>query len=129
ANGNPSICSGTSIDLSANTGAGLLYQWQLNGMDIFGATNAVYSANTAGNYSVIISDANGCDSSSNTISVIVNENPVVDATASNTSVCLHDSVTLSASGAQDYTWQPGNVSGQSIQVSPDIPTIYTVLGT
>ncbi|HYV90976.1 MAG TPA: PKD domain-containing protein [Chitinophagales bacterium] len=129
ANGDPGICVGESIDLNANTGAGFIYQWQVDGANISGATDAVYSTNQAGNYSVIVSDANGCESSSNTIDVTVNANPIVDASASNTSVCLHDSVTLSASGAQDYTWQPGNVSGQSILVSPDLPTIYIVQGT
>ncbi|HYV90977.1 MAG TPA: PKD domain-containing protein [Chitinophagales bacterium] len=127
--GSTVICNGNSVLLYANTGLGLLYQWQLNGGNISGETNAAYSASQTGNYSVIVSNADGCDTSSNIISVTVNENPIVDATASNTSVCLHDSVTLSASGAQDYIWQPGNVSGQSIQVSPDIATIYSVEGT
>lgn len=129
ADGSASICEGHTVDLNAETGIGLVYQWQLNGSTISGATDATYSASAAGNYSVEISNANDCHSSSNTISVTVNENPTVDIFALGTSVCLHDTLTLVASGAQDYTWQPGNVSGQAIPVSPDIPTTYSVVGT
>ena len=129
ADGNTSICNGHSVDLHATTGIGLVYQWQLNGANIPGATSAVYTANQAGNYSVEISNANDCHSSSNIITVSVNPNPTVAATASGPSVCLHDTVTLSASGALDYMWQPGDIPGQPIEVSPGISTVYTVLGT
>ena len=39
------------------------YQWQLNAVDIPGATNQSYTVLQTGYYSVIISDANGCKNS------------------------------------------------------------------
>lgn len=44
-------------------------------------------------------------------------------------VCNGSSVTLTASGADTYVWQPGNLTGASITVSPTNTTTYSVLGT
>lgn len=40
--------------------------------------------------------------------------------------CLGNKVTLTASGASNYTWQPGNVQGQQLSVSPTLTTTYTI---
>jgi PKD repeat protein len=45
------------------------YQWQLNSVDVAGATNQTYEATQSGIYSVIISDSNGCTNST-TIDVV-----------------------------------------------------------
>ncbi|HNB82661.1 MAG TPA: hypothetical protein PLP14_11205, partial [Chitinophagaceae bacterium] len=55
--------------------------------------------------------------------------PVVQATASNSTICSGTSTTLTASGATSYTWQPGGFTGASINVSPLSTTTYTVTGT
>src|SRR6202012_362219 len=54
------FCQGTNVVLNSNTGVGYTYQWKQNGTNIAGATNAVYSATVAGNYSVAVSDVNSC---------------------------------------------------------------------
>ena len=41
-----SFCAGSNIKLSSNTATGI--QWQLNGVDILGATKEVYYATEAG---------------------------------------------------------------------------------
>ena len=43
---------------------GTRYQWYLNGIPISGATTQVWTATTSGNYSVEITDANGCTTTS-----------------------------------------------------------------
>jgi len=60
------VCSGT-VALNANTGAGLIYQWQAGDTynygyynDIAGATNASYSATTSGTYRVVETNSAGC---------------------------------------------------------------------
>jgi len=53
----------------------------------------------------------------------------VNISASSNSICLYDSITLSASGAQTYLWQPGNFSATSIIVNPTENTTYSLLGT
>jgi hypothetical protein len=72
ANGPTTFCSGGSVTLSANTGAGYSYQWKLNGNNISGATNSSYTVTAAGNYSVTITFPGGCSATSAATSVIVN---------------------------------------------------------
>ena len=47
-----------SVVLSSS-GAFTTYQWQLNGVDIIGAISSTYTANVAGNYTVI-TNGNAC---------------------------------------------------------------------
>jgi hypothetical protein len=46
----------------------------------------------------------------------------------NTTICAGDIATLNVSGADTYTWQPGALSGASVQVSPTTTTTYSVTG-
>lgn len=61
----PTICAGFSMELSASgsiAGSGTInsYQWYRNGAIITGATNVTYTTNIPGNYSVVITNNNGC---------------------------------------------------------------------
>ncbi|MFN6225236.1 MAG: cohesin domain-containing protein, partial [Bacteroidota bacterium] len=58
--GNTTFCQGGSVVLYANTGTGLTYQWRNNGNNIAGATNASYTATTAGAYSVVVNNSPTC---------------------------------------------------------------------
>lgn len=55
-------------------------------------------------------------------------NPI---TVANQTICQGNSATLTATGAAGnvYTWQPGNITGPSITVTPTVTTTYTVSGT
>ncbi|MDI1356277.1 MAG: T9SS type A sorting domain-containing protein [bacterium] len=48
------------------------------------------------------------------------------AVAGPTSYCNGGSTTLTASGAQNYTWMPGNITATTIVVSPSVNTCYYV---
>lgn len=54
---------------------------------------------------------------------------ITSVSASNSSVCSGAPTTLTASGGVSYTWQPGNMSGNSVVVNPLTTTTYTVTGT
>lgn len=54
--------------------------------------------------------------------------PVINAITSNSVLCTGQSATLTANGANTYTWNT-SASGSSIIVNPSINTNYTVTGT
>ena len=58
--------------------------------------------------------------------VTVNALPNVNAGSDNT-ICDGNSVTLSGSGANSYSWDNGLGAGQSHSVSPSFITTYTLL--
>ncbi|MCA0429111.1 MAG: T9SS type A sorting domain-containing protein [Bacteroidetes bacterium] len=70
----------------------------------------------------------GCSSPVTPVIFTVTPSASVTAMASNTAVCLGNSSTLTANGASSYTWNPGNLTGSVVVVSPSVATTYTVLG-
>jgi alpha-tubulin suppressor-like RCC1 family protein/uncharacterized protein YjbI with pentapeptide repeats len=62
----------TSVPVSGFDVTITSYQWKLNGSDIAGATNATYTATAAGNYTVEVTNSNGC-STSDSVTVVVNQ--------------------------------------------------------
>jgi gliding motility-associated-like protein len=60
--------------------------------------------------------------------IITNTTIEVDATASNDTICQGESVVISATGGNTYQWSNG-YSSQSITVTPNTTTTYTVTGT
>ncbi|MBL0019344.1 MAG: T9SS type A sorting domain-containing protein, partial [Bacteroidetes bacterium] len=109
ANGSPVICTGDSVTLTSSHAAS--YSWSN------GATSQSISVSNSGNYSVTISDVNGCEANSNAFAVTVNPLPISPTIAANgsPSICPGDSVTLTSSPASSYVWSNGATS-QSISV-------------
>jgi gliding motility-associated-like protein len=120
ANSNP-ICSGNSATLTAS-----------------GATS--YSWNTGSNISTIIvnppittvytvtgTNASAC-SSSVSYTLVINPSPTLNIVASSPSICAGFSVSLLATGAGSYTWNPGNTTNNPLLDTPPVTTIYTVTG-
>jgi hypothetical protein len=116
------VCSGASVSLVAS-GANT-YTWQPG--NLTGSTVTVSPASST-TYTVTGASINGCTNTA-TISITVNPSPVVSLNPSNTSICSGSNVTINASGAISYMWQPGNQSGGSVTVSPVTTTTYTVIG-
>lgn len=120
-----SICSGNSATISAGgAGAGGTYQWD-NGLGS-GASHVV-SPTVTTTYSVVVTDANGCTDNASVI-VVVNTAPNVTVNPSSATICGGESIVISASGAQTYSWNTGS-SGSSITVNPSSQTTYTVIGS
>ncbi len=69
AGGSTSFCIGDSVLLSANTGLNFQYQWYNNGVAIAGATGSTTYAKLTGVYTVRLTNAGGCSSTSNGIQV------------------------------------------------------------
>ncbi|MBK7666110.1 MAG: gliding motility-associated C-terminal domain-containing protein [Sphingobacteriaceae bacterium] len=116
------ICPPASANCIA-TGA-LSYTW--NPGNIVG--NIVALSPTVTTTYTISGSSGGCIGTA-TLSVPVGSSPTITALSSPTSICVGSSATLTASGATNYTWMPGSLSGASVSVNPIATTIYTVTGT
>lgn len=87
-------------------------------------TPSVYGTTTT--YTVL-GETGGCVSMA-TVAVGLDLDPVVSVAASPSAICLGNTVTLTASGANTYTWN-GGATTSSITMSPTANTGYTVTGT
>lgn len=92
--GNPVICTGDSVLLSGPAG-NFSYQWLRNGSLLPGATSRQLPAQLAGQYQLIITNAQGCSDTSNATVLSVRPLPPVGITAAQPlQSCLGDSVLL-----------------------------------
>jgi PKD repeat protein len=73
--GTTTFCEGDSVTLITGTSAGNKYQWQMDGADITGATDANITVHQSGNYRVVVTNASGCTDSSKHITITVNPLP------------------------------------------------------
>ena len=122
---NQTICVGQSANLSisgANT-----YTWTPTAtLNPNTGTPVTATATTTTTYSIIASSAAGCTQST-TVTVFVNGLPLVRVNSD--TLCQGQSKVLSAGGAVQYVWVPGNLSGVSVTLNPQQTTSYTVTGT
>ncbi|HEU4718171.1 MAG TPA: hypothetical protein VFU15_10065, partial [Bacteroidia bacterium] len=117
------ICGGGSSTLTG--GGASSYTWMPGNLT---GTSVTVTPTVTTTYTVTGVDGNGC---SDTASVTVNVYPIppVASTSAPASICIGDFATLSASGANTYSWMPGNLTGQNVNVAPTTTTTYTVTGT
>ena len=118
--GSTTFCAGGSVVLNgptAPTGSTFTYVWRLNGTPITGATAVNYTANTAGAYSLVVTNNQGCSTTSGNTTVVVNALPTATITPSgSTTICAGSSLTLTAPAGAAYVWSNG-ASTQSIAVT------------
>jgi hypothetical protein len=99
------------------------------------STSTSTSANTivsSTSGTITVSAKNACGSSpSASLAVTVNPLPVITVAASAGTVCIGQTATLTAHGANTYVWSIGTttLSAVTVTVSPISNTTYTVKGT
>ena len=113
-----SICEGDTTTLTA-TGADS-YVWMPG--NFIGESIDVSPSNDI-TYTVTGTFSDG-SSLTDTISVIVNPNIIANA-GDDAEICQGSTVTLAAEGGSSYQWNTGETT-QSIEVSPDTTTTYSV---
>ena len=125
----PTICSGGNVSLIASGASTYSWTTLTNQNPTTGATLAANPAITT-LYTIVGTGANGCVASG-TVNVTVNPAPSISISPSNPSVCQGQSVSLTASGANTYTWNPTTnpTTGATLSANPSVTTLYTVLGT
>jgi len=121
AGGPTTFCDGGSVTLTSS--AGTSYLWST------GATTSSIAPTTAGTYTVQVTNAQGCQSSASTGSIIiVNSNPVISSgTLTNPTSCTIDngSIQVNGSGTGNISWS-GTSTGTSNSVT--LPTSISGLG-
>jgi hypothetical protein len=113
------LCAAQSATVSAS-GANT-YSWNT------GATSSSISVSSAGTYTVYGTNVAGCTSSI-TQSIVASTPFVVILTASSSTLCVGQTVTLTANGAATYSWNT-SATGSVITDSPITNTTYTATGT
>lgn len=135
ASGSTTFCSGSSVNLNAPTGTGFSYIWMLNGSAISGATSATYTAGAAGDYSVMVTDGNGCSATSSATTVTVNALPNTSVNVIGSATrCQNDSVQMTANkvSGNTYQWRKDgiNISGAtSSEYTAKTSGVYKVVIT
>lgn len=132
------LCAGESVqftDQSSNLPTS--YTWTFPGGTP--ATSTVPSPSvtysTAGTFNVILSVSNAYGQNQMVMNnaITVNTSPVLQLNTTAVQLCTGSSATLSASGANTYSWSPATglstTTGASVSAAPATNTTYTVTGT
>lgn len=122
---NTSVCGNNPVSLSVNGPANYSYLWS-NGSP-FGSITVTLAASSV--FSVTATDQNSCTKTL-TVSVVVNPQPTVNASATRTNICRNEAETLTANGASTYSWSTSG-TGSSIVITPNTTGtfVYSVTGT
>ena len=104
--GATTFCAGNNVLLKATVGTGYGYQWRKTGVNLIGATSSNYQANATGAYSVEVTNAGGCSTTSAIINVTVNPVPSAIAVAGGPlTFCAGKNVLLRATLGAGYIYQ------------------------
>ena len=117
----PAICSGKTTTLTA-TGA-TTYTWMPAGGSA--ATTTVTPPSTR--VYTVTGTSLGC-SDTKTVNITVTPTPTITSSASPSVICSGATVSLTATGAANYTWTPAGVMTSSATVTPTATTVYSVTG-
>lgn len=125
---NSPFCVGQTLQLQANTN-GISYSWSGPSGFTSNIQNPLLvtsSVNSAGTYSLFIVSVNSCSVAAST-TVTLFALPSLSVTG-NTTICAKNQTTLTALGANSYTWNSAFLNS-SLAVSPSVSTVYTLSGS
>ncbi|MFN6038078.1 MAG: gliding motility-associated C-terminal domain-containing protein [Bacteroidota bacterium] len=125
ATANGPFCVGGAINISAS--GGVSYSWSgPNGFSSNAQNPQIFPANInqSGTYSVTVSDANGCVNTAS-VSIQVTSTPTVSVSTTSYTFNTSESVTLSASGANNFVWSPGGATGSSLTINSPTEGLLT----
>lgn len=127
------VCGSSNFSLQANTGAGLSYQWYLNGNAIANATSATHLPTAVGSYTVRVTDTSTTCSkfSEPTIfSASFAPQPI-----GNVNFCSSQELSVPSGSSNSYQWKKDNVnitganSNTYIATQPGVYTCVITNGT
>ena len=106
------ICVGGNSVLITTNSLGANYSWNYNSLPVSSGTQSYFNASSPGNYNLIVTFSNGCNATSNTITLIEGTPPVFSVIASpNSFACSGDPIMLSAqTNVQNVVWSNGETN-------------------
>jgi PKD repeat protein len=117
------ICTGNTATLTAS--GATTFSWSpATGLSATSGTSVTANPASTTIYT-ITGTTTGCNGV-NTSTVTVTVTPTV--TVPSGTVCAGSSANLNASGATNYTWNPGGLTGASVVVTPSVTSTYTITG-
>lgn len=104
---NLNLCLGSSTQLNATSSTpGVTFAWTPTfGLSNPNIPNPIASPTTQTDYKVVGTAPNGCTDTA-AIAIYILPTPTVTASASQSNVCAGQTITLTASGADFYSWDP-----------------------
>jgi len=114
------MTNGTAAASASGGSGSYTYSW--NSIPV--QTSATATGLSAGNYSVIIPDSNGCPFTG-TITVLQDPPPAA-LISGDSAICIGESTQLTASGGNSYTWNT-LATTPSITVNPSVTATYWVI--
>jgi gliding motility-associated-like protein len=129
------VCFGSPVQFhdSSTSVSGVINAWNWNfgdGTPNSTLQNPSHNYTTPGTYNVTLTTYSSVPCTTTMVHVInVWPSPTVTASAAPSIICVGQSSVLTGNGAATYSWQPGNLSGTTVTVTPAATTTYTVTGT
>jgi hypothetical protein len=119
----PSVCIGSVVTLTAS-GSANTYTWNNS------SAGNTFGANPLSNTTYTVKGKNsvGC-TSTQTVSIVVNALPVIAVTPASPTICVKETVQLTASGATIYAWSTSTVTSNVFNASPYVSFTYIITGT
>ena len=123
ASADTTICNGDTVTIGA-TSLETVFTWD-NGLGL--GQSHIVSPSTDTGYVVSVTDLNNC-TGTDTVNITLNSLPTIIA-SNDTTICSADTVFLSVTGGDTYTWDNGLGTGQNHVAFTAIDTMYIVTGT
>lgn len=131
--GSTQFCAGETVLLQAADNSLASYQWYRNDTLLTLATQSMLVTDISGSYTVYATNAGGCGSFSNAITLTVSPIPAITLTSSDSDgqLCAGEALWLHGDGGLVYSWNLGDgseFSGQDIQI-PAVDETHTGIYT
>ncbi len=125
------ICNSTSAIITAS--GAITYSWAPStGLNTTTGDQVVASPSVNTTYTVTGTTASGCVAQT-TSEIIIAPNIFVNVIASNDSICLGQTISMTATGGLSYSWSPStflsSTIGNTVSASPSSNITYTVVAT
>lgn len=121
------VCAGTPTTITASGAS--TYTWVPCSSGCNSSAVSVTSYTNPSTYTVTATAVNGCTSSAQSVATVITPGNNLAVSPSQT-ICIGNSITLTATGSSGYTWTPcaSGCNSSTISVSPTVTTTYTVSG-